>query len=226
MANWCVPTDKLLNCVMCSRKVITNDPEKQLVPQRFIFSPWLPVGSAVLITMLCNFIALFLLKAQIWVDMAHRKLHRWRSTVSTALTAKLIWLTNKCSYLKIKNKYKKLRKMTERRWIFIPNSVTAIWKDKTSRGPRTSFRCCARRCAPPKTSCQAKRLLGDEGRERRRMRLINVSYMVAHRMEAAQEPRPHHKSKPKSDFTYRKHLSRKPTYTHHNPPTHLTRARK
>lgn len=135
MANWCVPTDKLLNCVMCSRKVITNDPEKQFVPQRFIFSPWLPVGSAVLITMLCNFIALFLLKAQIWVDMAHRKLHRWRSTVSTALTAKLIWLTNKCSYLKIKNKYKKLRKMTERRWIFIPNSVTAIWKDKTSEEP-------------------------------------------------------------------------------------------
>lgn len=107
--------------------------------------------------------------------------------------------------------------MAERRWIFIPNSVTAIWKDKTSRGPRTSFRCCVRRCASPKTSCQANRLLGDEGWERQRMRLINVSYMVAHRMEAAQKPRPHHKSKPKSDFTYRKHLSRKPTYTHHNP---------
>lgn len=86
MANWYVPIDKLLNCIMCSRKVITNDLEKQFVPQRFIFSPWFPIGSAVLITMLCNFIAVFLLKAQIWVDMAYRKLHRWCSTVST------VWL--------------------------------------------------------------------------------------------------------------------------------------
>lgn len=89
LANWWHQLhqfSQLLNDITCSRRVNTTDSKKQCVPQRLIFSPWFPVESAVLIIMLCNFISLFLLKAQVWVDMAHHKLHRWYSTVSTALT--------------------------------------------------------------------------------------------------------------------------------------------
>lgn len=89
IAKWCALIGKLLSDITRSRRVTTTDMETQSVPQRVICSLCFTVGSAVLITMLCNSMSLFLLKAQTWVETAHHRLHRWHSTASTAPTAQL-----------------------------------------------------------------------------------------------------------------------------------------
>lgn len=61
-------------------ELTTPDKEKKPFPW-FISSPWFAQESIVLI-MFWKFVSFFLLKAQIWDDMAHHKLHRWYSTVS------------------------------------------------------------------------------------------------------------------------------------------------
>lgn len=88
IANWHTPIGKWQNGSEshAPEGLIQLIQKKHSVPQRCISSPWFTVGSAVLTMVLCDSVSLSLLKAQVWVGMAHHRLHRWYSTVSTALT--------------------------------------------------------------------------------------------------------------------------------------------